>query len=347
MTYQSQMEEEIVGFRFHPTGYELVNHHLKRKLQKIDENRCMIPDVNIYDYNPQDLHAVYNGRLNPNSDRNKRQARGGYWKETGEKKYIEEEETGKTIGTKRILVFYSGKQGNAHATEWAMHEYHLNADAADSTITDQMAIALCHVKKKARNKKGNLKKQQSKKGNSKKQQSKHGNSKKQQSKKAGSPSYEADSSSHGIETQEKNFQEFSLLGGQENVLAQPEKGSPSVGVYSPEQFPMAEQLATVNHGFYNKHRYTHNMTYEQSNTNMQSGLENFGSNETSQNSTFIGQPSVESSVFGRLDYTARGTCHSEDNTLHNDDCEDGICLWEMDFWRDEQLMQEQIHNALS
>ncbi|OWM64752.1 hypothetical protein CDL15_Pgr028469 [Punica granatum] len=125
--------------------------------------------------------------------------------QSGEKKDIVEEETGKTIGTKRISVFYSGKQGNAHTMEWAMHEYHLNADAADNTITDPMAIALRHVKKKALNKKGNLKKQQSKKGNSKKQQSKKDNSKKQQSKKAGSPSYEADSIRHGIETREQIF----------------------------------------------------------------------------------------------------------------------------------------------
>ncbi|PKI51198.1 hypothetical protein CRG98_028405 [Punica granatum] len=55
-----------------------------------------------------------------------------------------------------------------------------------------MAITIYHVIKKARIKKGN--------------------SKKQQSKKAGSPSYEADSSSpEGIEAQETNFQEFSLL----------------------------------------------------------------------------------------------------------------------------------------
>ncbi|XP_031390117.1 uncharacterized protein LOC116202662 [Punica granatum] len=73
-----------------------------------------------------------------------------------------------------------------------VHKYHLNADAADSTITDLMAITIYHVIKKARIKKGN--------------------SKKQQSKKAGSPSYEADSSSpEGIEAQETNFQEFSLL----------------------------------------------------------------------------------------------------------------------------------------
>ncbi|PKH93897.1 hypothetical protein CRG98_049816, partial [Punica granatum] len=74
-----------------------------------------------------------------------------------------------------------------------------------------MAIALRHVKKKALNKKGNLKKQQSKKGNSKKQQSKKDNSKKQQSKKAGSPSYEADSIRHGIETREQIFRNSHCL----------------------------------------------------------------------------------------------------------------------------------------
>ncbi|OWM64746.1 hypothetical protein CDL15_Pgr028463 [Punica granatum] len=418
MTDQAQMEEEIVGFRFHPTGYELVNHHLKRKLQKIDENRCVIPDVNVYDYNPPDLHTVYNGRLNPNSNRYKRQARGGYWSETGEKKDIVEEETGKTIGTKRILVFYSGKQGNAHATEWAMHEYHLNADAADSTITDPMAIAICQVKRKARNKKGNLKKQQSKKGNSKKQQSKNGNSKKQQSTKAGSPSYEADSSSHGIETRETNFQEFSLLVGEENIPAQPEKGSPpSVGVYSPMQFLMAERSAIVNHGFDNEdfkkagtpsyetnsispsieaqetnfqefsllmeelniptqpekgslepllmaeqsvivnhgfddeHGYTCSLTYEQSNSIMQ--MENFGSKEASPESNFLGQPAVESQtpqtkspIVEGPEYTAGGTCYKESYAAFSNDYENGIWISDLDFWRDDELVQKQIHGVL-
>ncbi|OWM64743.1 hypothetical protein CDL15_Pgr028460 [Punica granatum] len=335
------MEEEIVGFKFHPTGYELVNHHLRRKLQKVNESRCVIPDVNIYDYNPQDLRNVYN-------------ARGGYWKETSKKQDIEEEKTGKTIGTKRSLVFYCGKQGNANMTEWAMYEYHLNADAANSTITDPTAMALCHIKKKAQNKKRNWKKQQSKKGNSKKQQSKRGNLKKQQCKKAGSPSLEANlSSPEGIETQETNFQELSLAIEEENIPTQPEKGSPSVGVCSAEPVLMAERSAVVYHGSDNEHGYTCNVTYEQSDSNMQSGPENLGSKETCWNSSFLGQPSVESRtpmtkspVFGWPDPTAGGTCHNEGNTAYNSEYEDGICLSELDFWRDEQLIQEQIHDAL-
>ncbi|OWM64764.1 hypothetical protein CDL15_Pgr028481 [Punica granatum] len=123
--------------------------------------------------------------------------------ETSRKKDAEEEETVKTIGAKRVLVFYCGKHGNTNMMDRPVHKYHLNADAADSTITD-----LARIKK--------------------------GNSKKQQSKKAGSPSYEADSSSpEGIEAQETNFQE-------ENIPTQPAKGSPSVGAYSPQHFLLAK-----------------------------------------------------------------------------------------------------------
>ncbi|XP_031393948.1 uncharacterized protein LOC116205469 [Punica granatum] len=216
------------------------------------------------------------------------------------------------------------------------------------------AMALCHIKKKAQNKKRNWKKQQSKKGNSKKQQSKRGNLKKQQCKKAGSPSLEANlSSPEGIETQETNFQELSLAIEEENIPTQPEKGSPSVGVCSAEPVLMAERSAVVYHGSDNEHGYTCNVTYEQSDSNMQSGPENLGSKETCWNSSFLGQPSVESRtpmtkspVFGWPDPTAGGTCHNEGNTAYNSEYEDGICLSELDFWRDEQLIQEQIHDAL-
>ncbi|OWM64745.1 NAC domain-containing protein 71-like [Punica granatum] len=321
------MEEEIVGLRFRPTGYEVVNHHLKRKLQKINESRCVIPDVNIYDYNPQDLCAVYNersckrstssdsfffcprNRLNPNSHRNKRQARGGYWKETGKKKDIEEEETGRTIGTKRILVFHCGKR---------------------------TAIALCHIKKKARNRKGNSKKQQIKKGNSKKRQSK----------KAGTctPSYETNSISPSIEAQETNFQQFSLLMEELNIPTQPEKGSL-------EPLLMAEQSVTVNHGFDDEHGYTCNLTYEQRNSIMQ--MENFGSKEASPESSSLGQPAVESPIpqtkspiFEGPEYTAGGTCYKESYTLFSNDYEDGISISDLDFWRDDELVQKQIHDVL-
>ncbi|PKI47688.1 hypothetical protein CRG98_031907 [Punica granatum] len=361
------MEEEIVGFRFHPTGYELVNHHLKRKLQKIDENRCVIPDVNVYDYNPPDLHTVYNeksckrstssdsfffcplNRLNPNSNRYKRQARGGYWSETGEKKDIVEEETGKTIGTKRILVFYSGKQGNAHATEWAMHEYHLNADAADSTITDpEFSLLVGEENIPAQPEKGSppsvgvyspmqfLMAERSAIVN-------HGFDN-EDFKKAGTPSYETNSISPSIEAQETNFQEFSLLMEELNIPTQPEKGSL-------EPLLMAEQSVIVNHGFDDEHGYTCSLTYEQSNSIMQ--MENFGSKEASPESNFLGQPAVESQtpqtkspIVEGPEYTAGGTCYKESYAAFSNDYENGIWISDLDFWRDDELVQKQIHGVL-
>ncbi|OWM64742.1 protein NTM1-like 9 isoform X2 [Punica granatum] len=180
------MEPEIVGFRFHPTPQEFINSHLKRKLQMIhDEDRCVIPDLDIYGYDPRDLRAVYNKKscrrstssdsfffcpqnhMNTNSGNSKscnrgRKAGSGYWKETSKKRDIEDEETGQVIGTKRIFSFYYGNQKNARKTEWAMHEYHLNAAIADNTIPDPTAFVLCHIKKKKHYKMAYSRKQQSK-----------------------------------------------------------------------------------------------------------------------------------------------------------------------------------------
>ncbi|KAK4802728.1 hypothetical protein SAY86_000931 [Trapa natans] len=160
------MEEEIVGFRFYPTPGELVNHYLRRKLQKIDHGElCVIPELNIYDYDPRDLLAIYNEKSCIRSDNsggcfflcprgtnsstskkncNKRRAGNGYWKETSKKQDVEDEETGRVIGTKRIFAYYEGNQKNGSKTDLASHEYHLTEAIPDGSIADPvMSSSIC------------------------------------------------------------------------------------------------------------------------------------------------------------------------------------------------------------
>ncbi|XP_039172704.1 NAC domain-containing protein 74-like [Eucalyptus grandis] len=49
------------------------------------------------------------------------------------------------MGTKRILVYYEGRQPKGRRTDVAMHEYHLNSDDSDSKISDPTAMVLCRI----------------------------------------------------------------------------------------------------------------------------------------------------------------------------------------------------------
>lgn len=69
----------------------------------------------------------------------------GYWKETSKKRVIRAPDTSKPMGTKRIFVYYKGRQPRGRRTDVAMHEYHLNTDDSDSEILDPTAMVLCHI----------------------------------------------------------------------------------------------------------------------------------------------------------------------------------------------------------
>ncbi|KAF8007034.1 hypothetical protein BT93_K1132 [Corymbia citriodora subsp. variegata] len=157
------MERLPVGFRFHPTDEELVNHYLMSKVQGYTEN-CIIPELeNFYAWDPWDLPGLYPGILNvpsdgwdwfflcpspyvaQNSNRVKRKTRSGKWKITCQRDDIKAPDTKVLIGTKRILVFHKGHT----KTGWIMHEYHLNPEFLNGySSTLKIPYILCRLKRK-------------------------------------------------------------------------------------------------------------------------------------------------------------------------------------------------------
>ncbi|KAF8020480.1 hypothetical protein BT93_G1022 [Corymbia citriodora subsp. variegata] len=151
-------EARQVGYGFKPTKEQLVGHFLKKKLKGEMEAKCPIPELYIYDWEPPDLFLLYNGFSTESSDGrecfffcprgSKRKTQLGYWKETGRKHAIRSWDTGKPMGTERILVYHEGRQPKGRRTDVAMHEYHLNSDVSDSEISDPTALVLCHIIKR-------------------------------------------------------------------------------------------------------------------------------------------------------------------------------------------------------
>ncbi|XP_030464903.2 protein NTM1-like 9 isoform X1 [Syzygium oleosum] len=146
-----------VGLRFKPTEDELVGHYLKKKLIGEMETLCLIPELCIYNWEPQELFTRYNELSSIPSDgsecfffcprgrKRKRKTECGFWKETCTKHVIQASDTGEEIGLRRSLVYHEGRQRNAHRTNLGMYEYHLNSNVFDSEISDPTALVLCHI----------------------------------------------------------------------------------------------------------------------------------------------------------------------------------------------------------
>lgn len=127
-----------VGYGFHPTDEELVNHFLKLKMiGGYDHVVSTIAEVNVCAYEPWELPGLsaiqsndpecyFFSRRNykySNSQRANRTTGAGYWKGTGRDRTITAKSTGEQIATKKTLVFYTGRVPNGVKTNWIMHEY--------------------------------------------------------------------------------------------------------------------------------------------------------------------------------------------------------------------------------
>ncbi|KAF8012533.1 hypothetical protein BT93_I0636 [Corymbia citriodora subsp. variegata] len=140
--------------KFQPTGEEFLNHYLQRRVRRIVDQPCIIPDVNISSWDPWALPDKFHEiqvvddkksmRLTGESiipkddqvqewwffcphtpDRVKRSTPSGYWKKTGVDQKVKDRNTDSVIGNKKILVFHRGQGKKGIKTNWVMHEYHL------------------------------------------------------------------------------------------------------------------------------------------------------------------------------------------------------------------------------
>ncbi|KAJ4897269.1 xylem NAC domain 1 [Raphanus sativus] len=120
------------GFRFFPTDEELVVHFLQRKASLLPCHPDVIPDLDIYPYDPWDLpgKALGEGRQWYFYSRKtqERVTSNGYWGSMGIDEPIFTSSTHKKVGIKKYFTFYLGDS----QTNWIMQEYSLPDSSSSS-----------------------------------------------------------------------------------------------------------------------------------------------------------------------------------------------------------------------
>ncbi|KAK9110390.1 hypothetical protein Sjap_018450 [Stephania japonica] len=132
------------GFRFFPTDEELVVHFLRRKAMLLPCHPDVIPDLDLYPYDPWDLDGkafaggnqwYFFSRRTVN-----RVSANGYWMPLGIDEPIVRGD-GKKVGMKKYLGFYLGEAPMGVVTNWIMHEFRLSDSGSTSSKTSKRRAA--------------------------------------------------------------------------------------------------------------------------------------------------------------------------------------------------------------
>ncbi|XP_031393084.1 protein NTM1-like 9 isoform X2 [Punica granatum] len=159
---RAAIQKVPMGYRFHPTDDELLNYYLRRKNLGLEEVECVIPDVDICRWEPQELPGKFteSSIVEPKDlewwffceqepgPTAPRSTGGGHWKKTGETRELRSRNTKQMIGSKKILTFFQGTSSNKTKTDWVMHEFHLPSNALDglSLPINRKNYVLCMIK---------------------------------------------------------------------------------------------------------------------------------------------------------------------------------------------------------
>ncbi|KAA8545570.1 hypothetical protein F0562_020354 [Nyssa sinensis] len=125
------------GFRFCPTDEELVVHFLQRKPSLLCYDPDLIPDLDLYPYDPWELNgkAMAEGKKWYFFSRRtqNRITDNGYWKSLGDDEPVTSSAK-KTIGWKKYYMFYYNGEPPAGGvkTNWIMQEYRLSDSGSSS-----------------------------------------------------------------------------------------------------------------------------------------------------------------------------------------------------------------------
>ncbi|XP_047084048.1 NAC domain-containing protein 22-like isoform X1 [Lolium rigidum] len=156
-----EIEQDLPGFRFHPTEEELLGFYLSRVALGQKLHIDIIGTLNIYRHDPWDLPGmakigerewyffVPRDRKAGSGGRPNRTTEKGFWKATGSDRAIRS--TGdpkRIIGLKKTLVFYQGRAPRGTKTDWVMNEYRLPDHAAGAAPPREDTV-LCKVYRKA------------------------------------------------------------------------------------------------------------------------------------------------------------------------------------------------------
>ncbi|PSS29196.1 NAC domain-containing protein [Actinidia chinensis var. chinensis] len=124
------------GFRFYPTDEELVVHFLHRKAALLPCHPDVIPDLDLYPYDPWELDGKAMAEGNKWYFFSRKTANritgNGYWKPLGVDEPIFTSAS-KKVGMKKCYVFYIGEEPEGVKTNWIMQEYMLSESGSSSS----------------------------------------------------------------------------------------------------------------------------------------------------------------------------------------------------------------------